>query len=382
MPFPHHLRFLLTILAVALVAVGGCAHRPPAATLPSGATQLPLTTTTPGSPFAFTPVGDRVAFVASGLRLAQVPGAHAGRIEEATPSLLAWSTDGATLAAAFPEGEQTRLSLFAADGTPLISASVFGTANDLCWRSADELLIGVVTTQTYRFGTNIKEVLYRWDGKAPPEGNVLHEATVRPFTMKTYGNLILHGFHLAVSPLGDEIVYSRIQDPPEFAPYLKLMLRHLVTGQERELLSSSLNSGPFVITADGDHLLYANGKGNVYRRNIWSEGIDEIFAVPGKQLTAATSGQSLFIDDTFYLSGAAIASFADATGGALSARGDRLLVRTGNRLWLVSGLPAGATLNLSPAHLRQLITLRRLRSEGAITQNDYLQTLKQLLGHP
>jgi hypothetical protein len=341
-----------------------------------------VASTSPGSTFALTPAGDRVAYVAGGLRIAPVPGAHASRIDESIPALLAWSTDGATLAAAFPEGEKTRLSLFAADGTPLISATVYGTASALCWRSTDELLAGVVTTQTYRFGTSIKEVLYRWDGKAPPEGSVLHEATVRPYTMRTYGSLILTAFHLAVSPLGDEIVYSRIQDPPEFAPYLKYMLRHLVTGQERELLNSSLNSGQFAITADGDHLLYADGKGYVYRRNIWSEGIDENHAAAGKHLAAATAGESLFIDDTFYLAGTAVARFPDATGGALSARGDRLLVRTGNRLWLVSGLPAGAAPNLSPPHLQQLITLRRLRSEGAITHSDYLQTLRQMLGHP
>ena len=136
------------------------------------------------------------------------------------------------------------------------------------------------------------------------------------------------------------------------------------------------------ITADGEHLLYADGNGNVYRRNIWNDGIDAIFPASGTAIVAATAGESLFIDDTFYLANHPVARFPGASGGALNGRGDRLLVRADDRLWLVSGLPPGAGPNLPPAHLEQLVTLRRLRSEGAISQNDFLQTLKQLLGHP
>lgn len=373
-PFPGRRALVLTLTVLLAFIAAGCARLPVASPLPSWFTVAPLASIAPAAPFACNPQGEEVAFASEGLRLL-APGDDEGReLAAEAPTLLSWSPDGGRLAAAFSGEGETVLRLFAANGKALGETRVAGSVGALGWGSATELMAAAITLETFTFGGNLRQILYRWDGSAPPAATTLADTTLMRSTVKRWGGVLPGLFHLAVSPWGDAVVYTRFHDPPAFSPYLKVMLRHLESGAEQELAAVSLASGGVLFTPAGNGVLYGDGTGSSRIYDPWGERELASFPLPGRVVALSPGGASLFVDGHLYREGRELAVFTASSGGCFARHGRELVVRSGGHLFRVEGLAPDEATDPQPQERQRLLALRKWRSEGLITAEEYRRT--------
>ncbi len=183
---------------------------------------------------------------------------------------------------------------------------------------------------------------------------------------------------MAVSPLGDEIVYARLHDPPALAPYLVIVLRHLESGREKELAQAPLPGGGLQFTPDGDFLLWGDGVGQTLKTEPWAEETERLAAAPGRQLAISGSGRYLWIDGQLLRDTLPLVDFPKVAGAEFVPGTDWLMVRSAKRTFFYSGLegasPSSATVPASP----KLLRLRKWRSLGIIDQDEF-QTYRATL---
>ena len=371
-PIHHRARSVVAaFFCLVLFALPGCARLPVIGKLPSGMEVAPLAAVPPTSPLACAPTGGAIAFVDGGLRVT-ADGEGAGRlIAPDEPYILAWSPDGARLATATERGEATTLRLFAASGTVLGETRVSGRITDLGWRSTTELIALGLHLETFTFGGHVREFFCRWNGAGEGTVTTLAETSLMRSTLLRWGRSLPGLLHLAVSPWGDALVYTRFHDPPNFSPYLKVMLRHLESGVEREIAQVSLDSGGVLFTADGTQVVYGEGVAASAVIDPWGEEQRVTFPVAGHILAASPGGGSLFIDGHFYRDGREVAVFPATSGGCFAREGRELIVRSGSRLYRVTGLPRDVPEAVTPDERLRLEALRRWRIEGLITVDEY-----------
>jgi hypothetical protein len=359
------------VVGLVLFALPGCARLPVRGELPAGMAVIPLATVAPASPFACAPTGGAVAFVDNGLRLA-ADGEGEGRVVAADePYLLAWSPDGARLATASGSDEATVLRLFSASGVLLGESRLTGRVADLGWSSPTELLALALRLETFSFGGNVRELLYRWNGTDEAKATTIADSSLMRATLLRWGGLLPGMLHLSVSPWGEAIVYTRFHDPPAFSPYLKVILRHLESGAEREMAQVSLNSGGAQFMADGTEVVYGDGSAASVVTDPWGEERKASFPVAGRAIATSPGGVSLLIDGRLYRDGREVAVFPTVSGGCFAHGGQELIVRSGSRLFRVTGLPRDEATPVPPEERRRLEALRRWRIEGLITVEEY-----------
>jgi hypothetical protein len=375
MPILNHYPLLQRVTAcifiLVLTCLSGCARLPVVGTLPAGVVVTRLTRVDPMSPFAWNPAGTKIALVSGTLQIYD-PASDSSRPLGPAPSTLDWAFDGEHLAAAFPQGEDTTLRILNMDGEVLSEAGSSGHVTKLVWRSADELLIAAITAEKFSFGANIKGILYRWSGIGKPAATILSETTVRPFIAKWPVKSLDHTLTIALSPLGDEIVFSRLIDPPAFSPSLKIVLRHLESGAEKEAAKVGVASAGAVYSADGERILYGDGITASHWRDPWGERELATFPSPGRAAIALSpANRYALIDGRLYRDGSEVVVFPATCEGAFAPGGGRLLIRYDGNLYLVSGLHEAPLDSALPVDRGRLLTLRKLRSEGLISASDY-----------
>jgi hypothetical protein len=364
-------RCTLTIICLIFISLAGCAHLPVTGVLPDGVRVTEVARVDADSPFALDAGGDTVAFTNGGLRVKGLASGDERLVSDDVPTALAWSSDGKQLAAAFPLGQEAELRIYDRQGNVQAQTRLAGRVSGLAWRPSSEILAFAVKQQVYSFGANLAEVLYLWDGKSEPVLTGLHETTLLPAILKRWEGGLRHALTFAVSPLDDEIVYARIYAPPAFAPYLKLMLRNLESGREREVATASLLSAGVFFPGNGEGILYGDGEGASRLLDPWGDRTITTFPSPGRTLALSPSGHYLLLDGHLYRGGREIASFPAESVGVFAPRGGRLALRYGERLYLVANLPEEPAVLRDPAttvHLRQL---RKWLSEGLISTQDY-----------
>ncbi|HEY6838161.1 MAG TPA: hypothetical protein VI389_05395 [Geobacteraceae bacterium] len=360
-------------LLVALFLAAGCARLPVAAPLPPWFTVTSIAAVEPTAPFACNPEEEGIAYGREGLRLEAADGGEEHVLADDEPFLLSWSPDGGRLAAAFTGEGGTVLRLFAANGMSLGETLVPGNVGALGW-NASELMAAAVTLETFSFGGTLRQLLYRWDGIAAPKAITLSSTTLMRSTVKQWGGALPGFFHLAVSPWGDAIVYTRFHDPPAFSPYLKVILRHLESGEEQELASVSLDAGGALFTPFGEAVLYGDGRGASSLIDPWAGGERPAHSLPGRALAFSPGATSLFIDGHLYREDKELAVFTAASAGCFTRHGRELVVRSDGHLFRVAGLPPDETLAPEPQTRQRLLELRKWRSEGLITAEEYRRT--------
>lgn len=369
---------LKAALLLLVLWLHGCSSLPVIGALPPGIVAGQSLRVTAGSPFAWHPDGETVAVVQDGLRLWTPATGELKSLAPERPAAVAWSPEGTRLAAALVKGDDTQLTVFDNKGNKVGGAALEGHVESLFW-SPDHGLLAVATVlQPFTFGANLTLAIYRWQEPAAPVRTVLHEATLKPLTLHRWGALLHHTPNPALSSPGDELLFARLHDPPAFSPYLKIILRHLETGAEREVASVPITAGGAVFAAAGDATIY--GDGSVSRAlDPWSGSGGETLPTPGQNLAVSPGGSYLFADGRLYRDGALIAVFPAEAVVRFSPQGSKLLLRHEQRLFMLSGLHEKVPAPLSEASRQQLLLLRKWRSNGLISPQDYLEQKQRMV---
>jgi hypothetical protein len=315
-----------------------CTSLPVYSAPPAGITVEPCGRVAADAPFAPDPTGTRVAMARGGLALFDVATGRVAQLADDTPQALAWASDGHRLAAVFGGTQESRVRIYDAAGTTLGASTIPGTACTLIWHGDDELLIAALELKSYSFGTNFKQLLYRWDGTAPPVMCELYNSTLRAKVNKALGPILPRLFTVALSPYGDAIVYARLQDPPAFSPRLRFILRNLASGGEHEVAVATVDSGGAVFAGSDDTIWYGDGATETVRWDPWQERKLASLPHPGSSLAASPGGGALFVDGRLYRNGQLLLTFPADAAGAFTADGTRLFVRHKDRLWRSDGL--------------------------------------------
>ncbi|HEY6006879.1 MAG TPA: hypothetical protein VIU40_01040 [Geobacteraceae bacterium] len=359
------------MLCLLLLTAPGCARLPVSGALSQRVAVAPLTTVAAGFPFACEPNGPAVAYVNNGLRVIAAGDGEGRVIDPGEPYLLAWSPDGERLAVAADSDGGTLLRLFAATGVLLGETRVADRVTDLGWSPTAVLLATAANLELFSFGGHLRQILYRWNGTEKATAITLAEVSLMPATVQRWGKVLPGLLHLAVSPWGEALVYTRFHDPPAYSPYLKVILRHLGSGLEEELARVSLGSGGALFTANGAGVLYGDGDAASSITDPWGGAEVASFPVAGHTLASSPGGASLLIDGHLFRDGKELATFPTVEDGCFVRQGTELIVRSGTRLYRVAGLSPDDVPALDPGERRRLELLRRWRSEGLITADDY-----------
>lgn len=371
----RHLRWLAT--GMMLLTTVGCARLPISGKLAETAASSRLVSIDEGAPVVIDPTKRFLAFGRDGLRILDRSTGNEALLSQAPPTTLAWNQTGTRLAAAFPQGSVSRIVLYETGGKEDEAAEVPGNVCSISWLSADGLLFAAIESKPYSFGTDRREMLYRWNGSGNPVATVLGTTNVKPLTRSRSPWIVSGGLELAVSPLGDELLYTRFFDPPAFPPYFRIILRNLATGHERDVASISMNGGS-AIFADEETVLYGDGVETTHLTDPWETREIARYPLPGRVL--AVAGHRIAMDDRMYENGEVIAAFPGSSIVGLTSDGTAVLIRRDDTVYLLDGLPKQSnTAEITTENLKKLLLLRQWRSEGLITPPEYRQMKGRIL---
>ena len=364
-------RILALLLLLVLSTLTGCAATTlQSSTLPDGFAVRSLSKVDADTPFAVNRSGSIAAVTEGSLLIIDPTGGPGRSIAPAPPTTLSFSPAGDRLAAAFATPSQSVLHLFDLQGKLLAEAVIPARITALVWRSEKELLITALEVKKFRFGTELISSLYRWNLVSAPAATLLSDITIRPKVAADMPEATLYRtVNLALSPYGDEIAYLVLKDPPMFPPYLRVAVRHLETGAEREIAEIGIGSGGPAYAPDGESILVGDARSLTRRFSLTDRKESDGWPTPGDSLALSPSGSYLLLDGRLYQKGQEVTSFSQSTGSFLP-DGSGMAISHQGTLFLVSGLndapPAGL-----PGDLTRLLELRRLRMLGLITDKEY-----------
>lgn len=365
----HGYRLTTLLLAATLIALAGCSTGMQAR-VPDGLLLKPVAACDPGSPYAVNRAGVVACVTAGAIEMRSQQGAPAA-IKEAPATAISFSPRGEMLAAAIPAGKITFLRLFDSEGKTVSETKIAGRVVSLLWRSDSQLLASAIDFRKYSFGTELKSFLYQWSGKTPPEKEKLTDVTLRPQVAAMPEELLFDQLRLALSPYGDEIAYTSLKDPPLFSPYLRVIIRHLDTGAEAEVAQTSIGAGTVAYGPDGEWLMVGHDTAETRKVSLPDGKVLEKLPPSAGRPAISPSGAYLFLGGELYQGDKVIASFPPEAKGSFLPDGSGLALSHKGKLYLLSGLKdAGAE---RPADLERILKLRRLRSQGLISEDEYQQ---------
>ena len=366
---------------VVFVGAASCAHSPLVGDLPDGLTITHVASCDPRSPLAWDAPGRRIAFSDHGVMAVALDAGSASRLTSETPTALAFSPGGDHLAVATGEGPTAQLALLDDQGAGP-TATLTGRVGWLAFEDGGALLATAARVEGYSFGGRVEQLLYRWDGAGEPVVTPLSESTLKRRTLQRSEGLVDRAAQASLSPLGDELVYGRLHDPPALPPYQQIVVRNMATGAEHEVADVDLAAAGALAAPDGETVVVADGKRLTRRIDPWTGREIASYPAAGRTLAVSPSGLSLLIDGVLYDGGRPLAVFTPETVGRFSPDGTALLLRSGGELYVVRGLaPSEAAAPLDEPTRARLFELRRWRSEGLITEEDY-RAARQRLAAP
>lgn len=375
------LRFHSILCSAVLAGLFLMAFTPPAnaSNAPNGYLVSPLGSIAAGGAFAPDPQVKMIALDRDGLFLVDLAEQTEKRLSEKSPLELAWSADGSQLAAVFASEEQelSRLVFFDREGKESGLVKVPGRVTKLVWDSAGELLGQAVTSHKFTFGTNLKASLFRLDSKRQLVSIPLYETTLKPSTVDKFGESLYQMLSFDLAPLGDEIVYTRLSDPPVLRKHLQVFSKHLKTGKERQVFDLPLESGASFWVHNSEWLLLSDGSARTFLYDPWQGEVMQTWPVPGQSVALSPQGDLIYIDGTLYRYGEEL--MAVPSGRAkFSYDGQHLLVADQQNL-VVIDLPAIDVAEPLESSIRdELLRLRELRSDNLLTHEKYLDARQKL----
>jgi hypothetical protein len=373
--------FLHALCGLAVVGLGGCGGlatlHPLPETLQVRKLSFPYEQ---GMPVAWHPEGRKLAIGGGGLQIVDLDSGASSQISQERPDAVAWGDDGKQLAASFHRENESLLRIFTAGGREIGNLSVAGRIHHLVWGHGQEMLAAVVRMEHFSIGNKIDYSLLRWSGAGEPLETQLHSVMVRRGTVAAWGDQLYRTFSLALSPLGEAILYTRLHEPPANRPHLRVMLRHLSTGNEEEIGRAELGSGTALFLADGDTMLYGDGILQTHWLDEQRQTVTR-FRVAGNFLASTSSGRAIFIDGHLFQQNEESAIFPGANVGYFSPLGEEMLIGVGSNLYLLTGLAQDPALVFTPAARQKLLQLRQLRAEKLISPAEYAAA-KQKIATP
>lgn len=367
---------LTAMLSLLLCSLTGCGTLMQGrAPLPEGFTVKEVAKADAGAPFAVSRNGSLAAISKNSISVI-APDGLIRKIADGTASLLSFSPSGEKLAAAM----QDMLRLFDRKGNMVGETTIPGKVTGIAWVSDAELFLKVVQIKKFSFGSLLTGYLYQWDGTTPPVATKLSDVTVRPALAKLPEADLLRNYQMAISPYGDEIAYTAIKDPPLFPTYQKVTIRHLESGIERDVAVNAIGSGAPLYFPDGESLLLPNDYRLTRRMSIPEPKETDAWPSPGNYPALSRSGSFVYLDGSLYQDGKTIIRFPTEARASFLPDGSGLVLSYQGKLHLVSGLHDKAV-ESRQADKESLLTLRKLRSLGQITDKEYKKR-KLLISKP
>jgi len=371
--------FLNLSLLVALFLTG-CSVSPLLNPLPEDLELTSIATVDNESPAAIDPAGEYVAYVRKGLYVHETVTDRRVRLSDDAPTTLAWNSKGTTLYATFSDGKRSRLVLFDHDGRRVAETLLDGRVTTLACVPSGEALALAVVLKAYSFGGAYQVILYRWDGENQATQAAVGDTSVKPRTLELFGDKIYKTARMALSPLGDEVVITRLYDPPAFPPSLRSYVYHLETGVQTEPFEIP-HRGVLQFLPDGEQLLFSDGLSQLLRVDPKNLSTEPYLASAGEGLVVSPSGRYIFSGGVLYADRVEKGSFSPDSVAHFSTTGTMLL-QSGRSLWLLRGLNESAPLStLTDEERKTLLRGREWRSKGLITEDEY-QMLRRNLEKP
>lgn len=376
----NHLYRVLTLwLALSVMGLTGCAATlHPTSPLPEGCAITPLGKVDKSGPLAVSRDGAVATVADAKIQVFSLSGGPGRIIAEGIPAELAFSPSGDRLAAVFNGKGESTLRLYDLTGKVLAETAIPNRVTDIAWRSDKELFATSLEIKRFSFGAELVGSLHRWDTVRQPVASPLSDLTVRPMVAKLPEEILYRSLMLAISPYGDEFVYTSLKDPPMFTPYLSVRIKHIDAGAERQVVEIGIGSGEPQFAPDGETLL-AGDAGSLSRRISLPAGKElDAWPSPGDHLQVSPGGAYLYLDGHLYRDGKELTSFPKQAQAVFLPDGSGLVVRDGGGLFLVSGLSEPKRPAL-PTHSARILELRRLRILNLITETEYQSSRKKAL---
>lgn len=333
--------------------------------IPHSANEIPLTFVSPldeNAGFAATPGGEVLAFSHRGLKLLEVSSGTEKKISTVRPDFLAWSADGRRLAVATIEDDvSSRVALYSQEGVLQAEMEVPAVMTGLKWTAQGDLLATGYLLKVYSFGSNLKHTLYRFAGPQVSE-IILSDTTLKPSTSKALAPVMGYALPVHFSRFGDELVYVRLHDPPEFPPYMALVFKNWRVGDDKELQRLSVQKLQIMEGDDEDAISILSREGRSIVR-LW----------PKLESWRYEDRAYRFVDGSLTQGDVELANWGQGSHAQLLNDGTYLL-GVNNSLYLGAGLQPSNVVSYN----EKKWLLRRWRHEGLISNEEYHQSLKGL----
>jgi hypothetical protein len=314
--------------------------------------------------FSASQSGTKIALVNDGLYLLDPESGDKKRLSSAKPIALAWSPDGLSLAAAFERVDyETELLLYSADGTVLNEAVIPVALSQLHWSSRGDLLAVGFVLKVYSFGGNLRQLLYRIDDDTLVE-TLLTDSTLRPSLAKQVKPLLHSLLPVSFSPQGDELVFLRLHDPPEFSAYFQLLYQNWQVDKPRELHKTPLQSMSFDWAPSGNTVNVLSEEG-LQTLNLWPS--------EGKAVVPSTAEHYRFINGRLSHGLDLLVDWGEKAQMQILSEG-KFLLAVNRSLYLGDGLKSHS----DPTYNETEWNLRRWRYEELMTPSEYQKLLEEV----
>ena len=280
-----------------------------------------------------------------------------------------------------PAGPYFSASLVLQDGSVLITGGYNRTpqSTDLAWLSENELIAGAYLVTKYKFGSNYKSIIYRWQpGRSAPVSTPLRDTTLQLKTVARWQSLLDRGPMLNVSGTAAYILYMHPYDPPLFTPYYRLVLRELATGREMDSATLGLNASGGKFSLDGETILYGDGTVRTTVYNPWTEETLGSLKSSGKNLELSPVGNHWFADGALYVGDSPVVNLTSGGVARFSPDGKELFIAGNGTLYRLSGLRPGEKGEAAAAQPEKVLQLRSWRIEGLISAKEYREAMERM----
>jgi len=375
----QRLAVVLIPALISLLLLTACQTLPINGKLPDGLAAEKIVSVSKGAAFSLSPDGNLVAIGGDGLKLFHLPSKEYIALGKSSPSKLAWSPFGYSLAAIYEKDGASSIVIYDQYGTQTAESQVDTVLTGIGWLSEDELLAGGYRIKSFKFGSNYQNFFFSWKpGRNVPTESSLRDTTLLPATFAQWKPLLERGPMLDFTVQSGALLYLQPVAPPVFTPYYKLIIRDLASGKELEVASVGLNSTGGRFSADGEKILYSDGAGVILLYNPWSEELLHKSSSSGSKPALSPEGENWFADGTFFRREGVPVPLAEEAEANFSTDGSRIIIRSGGALYLLSGLkPAAGTLYV-PAVAEKIAQLRSMRVQGLITAKEYKESLQKV----
>jgi hypothetical protein len=217
--------------------------------------------------------------------------------------------------------------------------------------------------KVYSFGGNLRQLLYRIDDDALVE-TLLTDSTLRPSLAKQVKPLLHNLLPVSFSPQGDELVFLRLHDPPEFLPYFRLLYQNWQADKPRELYKTHLQAMSFNWEPSGNTVNVLSEEG-LQNLNLWPSD--------GKIVVPSAAETYRFIDGRLYHGLELLFEWGEKSQIQILADG-KFLLSVNSYLYLGGGLKSHSASTYNETEWN----LRRWRYEELVTPSEYQKLLEEI----